>query len=58
MSVTAVATSAHCSVTSRSSAGSVNRSVVFTSADHLLRYYCICHSYCSECCSSAVLLTV
>ena len=28
-------------------AGTVCRSVVFTSANHLLRYYCICHTCCS-----------
>merc|ERR1712232_1266568 len=58
MSVGAVATSASVCITECTSTSTVLRATVYTSAAHLLRYYCICHTYCTECCASAVLLTV
>jgi len=58
MSVHAMASTVHIGITSGAVASSFYSTTVLTSADHLLRYYCICHTYCTECCSSAVLLVV
>merc|ERR1719499_2782673 len=57
MSVHAMASTVHIGITSGAVASSFSSTTVLTSADHLLRYYCICHTYCTECCSSAELLS-
>lgn len=59
MSVSAVGTSfTSCLGAAITGASGSTACLPVTSTDHLLRYYCICHTYCTECCSSAMLLTV
>merc|ERR1712226_1402383 len=45
MSVHAMASTVHIGITSGAVASSFFSTTVLTSADHLLRYYCICHTY-------------